>query len=55
MPGFNEAAGIHRRKLTVDQATGAVTVNGFNEAAGIHRRKRARWRCAIGLTGSMLQ
>ena len=37
--GFNEAAGIHRRKLRVDQRGGDVVVHRFNEAAGIHRRK----------------
>ena len=38
-PGFNEAAGIHRRKPTraADYSGGR---NRFNEAAGIHRRKR---------------
>ena len=36
---FNEAAGIHRRKLML-----VITITAwllrFNEAAGIHRRKR---------------
>ena len=36
---FNEAAGIHRRKLG-GAAHGAAEHLGFNEAAGIHRRKR---------------
>ena len=38
--GFNEAAGIHRRKLPTRRITSAAAVACFNEAAGIHRRKR---------------
>ena len=40
---FNEAAGIHRRKLYRPGSNDYIYVigpwNGFNEAAGIHRRK----------------
>ena len=36
--GFNEAAGIHRRKLRVRWRL-MPRVRRFNEAAGIHRRK----------------
>ena len=38
--GFNEAAGIHRRKLAVVHIHSRAWQLGFNEAAGIHRRKR---------------
>ena len=39
-PSFNEAAGIHRRKLCDSRAiVWTHHVIGFNEAAGIHRRK----------------
>ena len=37
--GFNEAAGIHRRKHNAG-AMGSQQHHSFNEAAGIHRRKR---------------
>ena len=37
---FNEAAGIHRRKLR-PYGRSLATTRRFNEAAGIHRRKRA--------------
>ena len=36
---FNEAAGIHRRKLTASYSL-PISSHRFNEAAGIHRRKR---------------
>ena len=36
--GFNEAAGIHRRKQTFTVAKW-MHAQCFNEAAGIHRRK----------------
>ena len=36
--GFNEAAGIHRRKPRSSGASSAASCS-FNEAAGIHRRK----------------
>ena len=39
LPGFNEAAGIHRRKRGYDGGAGLVRAARFNEAAGIHRRK----------------
>ena len=42
MPSFNEAAGIHRRKLMLAQRSCHSLQSGFNEAAGIHRRKRVR-------------
>ena len=38
--GFNEAAGIHRRKRRPVTAKWTGPQQGFNEAAGIHRRKR---------------
>ena len=39
-PGcFNEAAGIHRRKLTAGTGNRIGARTRFNEAAGIHRRK----------------
>ena len=38
--GFNEAAGIHRRKLPASAHASTPDVSSFNEAAGIHRRKR---------------
>ena len=38
--GFNEAAGIHRRKRKIEVKKPAKKA-GFNEAAGIHRRKHA--------------
>ena len=37
---FNEAAGIHRRKLACLARSYAQRNGCFNEAAGIHRRKR---------------
>ena len=37
-PGFNEAAGIHRRKVDLPVTVGHCH-DRFNEAAGIHRRK----------------
>ena len=37
--GFNEAAGIHRRKHTCESRMSSRVERGFNEAAGIHRRK----------------
>ena len=40
--GFNEAAGIHRRKRAAGVYGCLATWSGFNEAAGIHRRKRRR-------------
>ena len=36
--GFNEAAGIHRRKLHENVSALEPSIS-FNEAAGIHRRK----------------
>ena len=39
--GFNEAAGIHRRKLQTAAGVFGDQVQRFNEAAGIHRRKPA--------------
>ena len=36
--GFNEAAGIHRRKRS-ESSSHRRCLLGFNEAAGIHRRK----------------
>ena len=43
MLGFNEAAGIHRRKPVSDRLSPAGRAArrrcSFNEAAGIHRRK----------------
>ena len=39
-PRFNEAAGIHRRKLLDGHIAGPAETDSFNEAAGIHRRKR---------------
>ena len=41
--GFNEAAGIHRRKLFAN-VLDKEGKSGFNEAAGIHRRKLVRHR-----------
>ena len=41
--GFNEAAGIHRRKRRRrDGMTITAEMRRFNEAAGIHRRKLGR-------------
>ena len=40
--GFNEAAGIHRRKPVADGGDGGDGGASFNEAAGIHRRKPTR-------------
>ena len=40
-PGFNEAAGIHRRKRGGFFGRWSRLRNRFNEAAGIHRRKPA--------------
>ena len=37
--GFNEAAGIHRRKPLARWSGITSTLPRFNEAAGIHRRK----------------
>ena len=37
--GFNEAAGIHRRKPRLPWLLCGPGWLGFNEAAGIHRRK----------------
>ena len=37
--GFNEAAGIHRRKRAGARGRNRGRAWGFNEAAGIHRRK----------------
>ena len=45
--GFNEAAGIHRRKLIVQTLSRSSLIameSGFNEAAGIHRRKQMQRR-----------
>ena len=39
--GFNEAAGIHRRKRRHVSITSLTPCSSFNEAAGIHRRKPA--------------
>ena len=39
--GFNEAAGIHRRKRKIPLVRFTFCRTRFNEAAGIHRRKRA--------------
>ena len=39
---FNEAAGIHRRKLGAAAIGRAAPAWCFNEAAGIHRRKPPR-------------
>ena len=38
--GFNEAAGIHRRKHGLSVRMIFQMTKCFNEAAGIHRRKR---------------
>ena len=38
--GFNEAAGIHRRKRRQNAGAATLMPGSFNEAAGIHRRKR---------------
>ena len=38
--GFNEAAGIHRRKQSGNGVSVTRSTISFNEAAGIHRRKR---------------
>ena len=40
LQGFNEAAGIHRRKQTASVFGANPFFGSFNEAAGIHRRKR---------------
>ena len=37
--GFNEAAGIHRRKREPIGPISPRSQTSFNEAAGIHRRK----------------
>ena len=37
--GFNEAAGIHRRKPALSARLIGLSACRFNEAAGIHRRK----------------
>ena len=37
--GFNEAAGIHRRKPATASRSATSASPCFNEAAGIHRRK----------------
>ena len=51
---FNEAAGIHRRKLRVRGRDDHERAARFNEAAGIHRRKRPA--CNSGsATMSLLQ
>ena len=44
--GFNEAAGIHRRKRRICLDGTEWRKWRFNEAAGIHRRKRTTgaWR-----------
>ena len=47
-PGFNEAAGIHRRKQPAGRLHGLPT-ESFNEAAGIHRRKPTR--AVLGASG----
>ena len=39
---FNEAAGIHRRKVGLPSLSTMPRIDGFNEAAGIHRRKERR-------------
>ena len=41
-PRFNEAAGIHRRKLFRRGCHRRPPARRFNEAAGIHRRKHGR-------------
>ena len=41
-PGFNEAAGIHRRKPAYRESQPWTFSTRFNEAAGIHRRKRVK-------------
>ena len=38
--GFNEAAGIHRRKPAWSGPARRRNRRSFNEAAGIHRRKQ---------------
>ena len=40
---FNEAAGIHRRKLRRTKGRRRGSRLRFNEAAGIHRRKLGGW------------
>ena len=51
MEGFNEAAGIHRRKRGCGRR--AVGTNGrFNEAAGIHRRKQGSGASVYGVVGA---
>ena len=43
---FNEAAGIHRRKLPWAPLSLRPKTRCFNEAAGIHRRKRLLHRAS---------
>ena len=43
--GFNEAAGIHRRKPWSPPPPPMRSADGFNEAAGIHRRKQDGCLC----------
>ena len=47
-PGFNEAAGIHRRKLSTRSRFSSPPSTCFNEAAGIHRRKLKLGVHAVG-------
>ena len=53
--GFNEAAGIHRRKHANSASSTRRRITRFNEAAGIHRRKLSllRLRCAENRVASM--
>ena len=48
--GFNEAAGIHRRKRASVRLRLLMAHPRFNEAAGIHRRKHHRQHSARSRT-----
>ena len=52
---FNEAAGIHRRKLQNETKRQERSVGRFNEAAGIHRRKPFMERVGPAPDSDMLQ
>ena len=49
LPGFNEAAGIHRRKLYQKKNHDYKKHISFNEAAGIHRRKQVEAGAIAGM------
>ena len=54
-PGFNGAAGIHRRKPVQPSTGRAAAAGSFNGAAGIHRRKRvAPDELTIGRLGASM-